>query len=134
MKNYEVSWAQYKIAKSLKKWIAYYAIKTIQEYAKASKPIPEELLVYLDQACEAWIKERGNRVSNYDTDVIWRERVSAVHLLRKSGMKSEIAINQIAKRDRIKSSSMQTKYYSSKYKKAKEFIDMSSLMKDWDFI
>ena len=76
------------------------AFRVIKKFASVNKAIPDELIPYLNEACNYQIDNPGNRVSNDITASKWSDRILDVELLRKcGGYKAIPACEAIVARD-----------------------------------
>ena len=75
------------------------AFKVIKRFASISKAIPDELIPYLNEACDYFIDNPGNAVSNSITASNWSNRIFDVEVLRQCGYTVENACKAIVARD-----------------------------------
>ena len=128
MKDHELLLARYMLAESLDKQhseIQYCAIKAIQGCARAGQPIPEELLVYMDQLCDDATK------GNYDTKREQNRLISAVEKLRSNGMNRDPALEKVAEENSIKLSTLTTRYKEGSARSTKDAVKMAEEMGKW---
>lgn len=101
------------------------AIEAVWFIAKAGFPIPECLLPWLNEACEAWTKADGNKrpIRKRKTANKWRTALHQVWMEYMAGNKQEVAIMEVAERLSIPKGTLGKEYRSkefTKQRKAKE--------------
>lgn len=74
------------------------AIAAIRVIGRAGMPIPDDLIPWLDKACDAWGETKGNKrqVKTQTTARNWSFIISMVHSHRMEGADKEEAIAKLA--------------------------------------
>lgn len=100
-----------------------YAMDAIREIVKKGLPIPEELIPWVEAACNSWEETKGNRQwsSTKDTDVKWSQAIMAVWRKYMGGSKIDDALEAVAPQFSCSASSLRSKYYSPEGKRCRDY-------------
>jgi hypothetical protein len=103
------------------------------EFAKSNQPIPEELLPFLENACNAYQEQMGNRITNPVTEQMWIIKIAAVEIFIDIGSAPGKAIKRAAKTVGIpcKTSSMSVKYYGADRGSFEVMAAKCDLLNEW---
>lgn len=103
------------------------AIEAVWFIAKTGFPIPERLLPWLNEACEAWTKADGNKrpIRKRKTANKWRTALHQVWMEYMAGNKQEVAIMVVAERLSIPKSTLGKEYRSKKFTKQRDAKEAS---------
>ena len=102
------------------------AIDALKLYAAEGEPIPQELLSYLDQVCDAWAGVNKVEFKNIElkwSSLVWDTRL--MYRIHKSSMYSvEDALGDVSRINNVGYTTLREHYRGTKYKAAKDDADM----------
>lgn len=102
---------------------AHYAVKAIQAYAAEGESIPAELLPFIDDICNSWFKDQGQRSRTIKTNENWLKLIAEVDILRNiddrendQGLTLEEAVEEVSDNpdNKCTFNSLRTKYSNVK--------------------